>query len=234
MEKQQLYLLSADGGNAAGNIYEYSDQDAKILLEKGKAVKVDFSKLKSYETEINSLMKRYKEQCDALKGNPRYADNESEREFQLKELRRKLDEEVATQREDYAVELEATYREAATKAFSFETSEEGVKFAEAVSLQLDLGIGQDVAEMLKVAIASATDAEKVGLLTQWSKLSQKLEENGVNSITIQDIEADLKKSTGLDEAALQFKILGAIKETQNPATAYTNMIAVEKVRGAIK
>lgn len=79
MEKQQIYLLSADGGNAAGNIYEYSDQDAKILLEKGKAVKVDYPKLKFYETEINSLMKRYKEQRDALKGNPRYADNEAER-----------------------------------------------------------------------------------------------------------------------------------------------------------
>ncbi|MBD7939542.1 hypothetical protein H9655_21090 [Cytobacillus sp. Sa5YUA1] len=234
MENQQIYLLSADGGNAAGNIYEYSDQDAKILLEKGKAVKVDYPKLKSYETEINSLVKRYKEQRDALKENPRYADNEAEREYQLQELRRKLDEDVAAQREDYAVELEATYREAATKAFSFETSEEGVKFADAVSLRLDLGIGQDVADMLKVAIASASDAEKVGLLTQWPKLSQKLEGNGVNRVTIQDIEADLKKSTGLDGAALQFKILGAIKDSQNPATAYTTMLAVEKIREAAK
>ncbi|MEK5426960.1 hypothetical protein [Cytobacillus sp. FSL R7-0680] len=234
MEKQQLYLLSADGGNAAGNIYEYSDQDAKILLEKGKAVKVDYPKLKSYETEINSLMKRYKEQRDALKENPRYADNDAERQYQLQELRRKLDEDVATQRDDYAVELEATYREAAAKAFQFRPDEEGVKFADAVSLQLDLGIGQDVADMLKVAIASASDAEKVGLLTQWSKLSQKLEENGVNRWAVQDIEADLKKSTGLEAAALQFKILGAIKDSQNPATAYTNMLAVEKAREAVK
>lgn len=234
MESQQLYLLGEDGGKSAGSIHEYSAHEANRLVEKGKAVKVDYPKLKSYETEINSLVKRYKEQRDALKENPRYADNEAERQYQLQELRRKLDENVAAQRDDYAVELEATYREQAAKAFQFRPDEEGVKFADAVSLQLDLGIGQDVADMLRVSIASATDAEKVGLLTQWSKLSKKLEENGVNSITVQGIEVDLKKSTGLDAAALQFKILGAIKETQNPATAYTNMLAVEKAREEAK
>ncbi|MCM3705841.1 MULTISPECIES: hypothetical protein [Cytobacillus] len=223
----EIYLTKDHRENKAGHIYRYDDKDANKLLEEGAGVRVDFPTVQSYAQNIDRLVAEYKQKRREIAESERYNDNESERKFQLAELKKNLDDSVKAAKENYAVEIEVLYRQHAAEAFNFNFDESANKFVDSVKTQFAIaGDKNALADMLSARLKSATTEEKAALSLALNDIKANIPAD-----KLPQIEKSLKGAAPGSEAMLKCAILNELKANRNPAIAYDQLLIVSQRSG---
>jgi hypothetical protein len=192
----------------------------------------EFPTLQAIETRLGNDIARIKKQIKEVETHPRYADNEAERKYQLKQLEKEREEILAKAEEDYQLELKAIELSIAEQAFSMpdvdtEQLKKAQQLAAIVKMQLQTTTNiDDTLDLLKTRIKTMSDAEKQAVKLELAALN--LDIAGVKEVmaalddtshmrSIKQQQAALKKiKQGADSVRRKYDVLNlAVKRRRN-------------------
>lgn len=199
-----------------GGIYTVSPEDKQKLIEKGVAEEVQFNSLDAIQLSISRTVEEYKKVRDVIKKASRYNDAESLREYELQQLREKLDADIETLRREYMVELKAVEKEIAQKALqvNYETDKNVEAFlnAELTKLSYTDNVVRDL-ELLAIKINAIDEDKKPTVLANYAKIKNAVKDyNGQDKERVKTLLADIynavksaNKSAEYDRKLLHLK-----------------------------
>lgn len=162
------------------------------------------------ERDIDNIDAEMKE----VKTSERYADNPSEREYQLKELAEKREQTLADAEDNYKTEIQAIELSLAERAFSAtEATDEELQQAQktlaAIKTQaLTTGDPVGTAQLLAVKAEHMTDSEKVMLSSSMAEIEQEL----MSKVTGSNMGDFTEKMNVVKQAARNTKQAKSISE----------------------
>ncbi|ENQ3077970.1 hypothetical protein ACEOWG_001143 [Bacillus cereus] len=180
----------------AGNIYTVDVERFNSLTtpnEEGKtpaACKVDFPSLDAIEQSIDYAVDAYKKQRDDLKNHPRFDDAPSMRTYELQQLRKGLDKQVAEMKEKYEIEVQALQRETADKMYTLQASED-TAYLDIATTQLQFGNPVTTLQSLLFKAEQADESGKLAILQAFSGIAEKAKAHTYYSYYKAEIEKKL-------------------------------------------
>ncbi|MED3764708.1 hypothetical protein [Ureibacillus terrenus] len=126
----------------------------------------EFPTLQAIEDKLDADIARIREKMSEVKKHPRYADNETERKYQLELLEQEYEETLAKAEDEFQTELKAIELHLAEQAFtmpatSAEELEKAQELANIVKFQLMTSSNiDDTLTLLKTRVKTMNDAEK--------------------------------------------------------------------------
>lgn len=171
-----------------------------------------FPSLQAKEIELERKVEKIKNQISEVKKHPRYADNESERTYQIEQLEEQLEQTLAAAEEDFQVELEALELHLAEQAFQLpdvdaEEAEQAERLANTIKAQLMTAQNKaDTVELLETRIKTMSDAEKQAV---------KMALAGVNIDGLDEIMPALNDTAHMRDIVEQQAALKHIKQYAN-------------------
>jgi hypothetical protein len=211
-----------------GNIYTVEQHRAEALIKEGKASSVSFPALEAISVTIDNRLNQFKKQYDEIKHHERYADNEAERRFQLRQLEAILEEDMNALKQKYTEELTKLQRELARESLSvpFEASETVNAYADNLIAEAQYTDDKEgLADLLAIKVSAMDDNERLTLLRRFGRIAAALTEGAAgNSKTrikekLGKIHAELKSAHKQNEYDLKLRQLAAIKQ-DDPLTNY--------------
>lgn len=192
----------------------------------------EFPTLQAIETQLDNDIARINKQIKEVETHPRYADNEAERKYQLKQLEKEREQILAEAEENYQTELKAIELSIAEQAFSMpdvdaEQLKKAQQLAAVVKMQLQTTTNiDDTLDLLKTRIKTMSDAEKQAVKLELAALNLNID--GVKEVmatlddtshmrSIKQQQAALKKiKQGADSVRRKYDVFNlAIKRGRN-------------------
>jgi hypothetical protein len=192
----------------------------------------EFPSLQALEMQLDNDIAHINKRIQEVKTHPRYADNEAERKYQLKQLEKEREEILAKAEENYQLELKAIKLSIAEQAFSMpdvpaEELKKAQQLAAVVRTQLQTTTNiDDTLDLLKTRIKTMSDAEKQAVKLELAALN--LDIAGIKEVmaalddtahmrSIKQQQAALKKiKRGADSIRRKYDMIDlAIKRGRN-------------------
>lgn len=192
----------------------------------------EFPTLQAIETQLDNDIARINKQIKEVETHPRYADNEAERKYQLKQLEKEREQILAEAEQNYQTELKAIELSIAEQAFSMpdvdaEQLKKAQQLAAVVKMQLQTTTNiDDTLDLLKTRIKTMSDAEKQAVKLELAALNLNID--GVKEVmatlddtshmrSIKQQQAALKKiKQGADSVRRKYDVFNlAIKRGRN-------------------
>lgn len=171
----------------------------------------EFPTLQAIETQLGNDIARIKKQIKEVETHPRYADNEAERKYQLKQLEKEREEILAKAEENYQLELQAIELSIAEQAFSLpnvsdKELEKAQQLAAIVKTQLQTTTNiDDTLDLLKTRIKTMSDAEKQAVKLELAALN-------LNNEKFKEVMAALDDTSHMRSIKQQQAALKKIKQ----------------------
>ncbi|MEH7456548.1 hypothetical protein V7183_04795 [Bacillus sp. JJ1127] len=181
-EAGQIYTVDAERFNRLTT----PNEDEKTPA----ASKVYFPSLDAIEQSVDYAVDTYKKQRDDLKNHPRFDDAPSMRTYELQQLRKELDKQVAELRDRYEIEIQAIQRETADKMYTLQASED-TSYLNVASTQLQFGNPVTTLQSLLLKADQVDEAGKLAILQSFSDIADKAKSHKHYSYYKIDIEKKL-------------------------------------------
>lgn len=198
-EFKELYITkTADiGGKAytAGGSYSVDKHEAETLLQKGLAEEITLPSIDAIRSGADVIAHEYDRKRRELQRTERYAHNETERDYLLKELDEHYQAKLRDFNFDLQAEMEALKAVEASQALSFAadeaSSQEAKKKVESIVTQLQIAVNPaNVLDLIEMSVNTFGDAEKIEMLKRFGEIKTASGDN--NKSQLERIEKALR------------------------------------------
>jgi len=226
--------LFHDQGNAYhdGAIYELTPQQAQTFAE--YVENVSFPALEKIELDIDQAVQDYRKQRDDIRTSSRYDSNESERAYQLQQLRQDLDEKIHDLSAKYNEAVQLTRADLAKRSAEIDTTDEARSRAREIvdmaAVQLSFTSNQaDVLRLLDAQLDQQDADVKTAVGLQFAKLLPAIKDDTAREAA-GAVYSQLE-SAGMRDFKSKMHYLDILTRDHSPTAAYNQMKLIELRQG---
>ncbi|WP_026574576.1 hypothetical protein [Bacillus sp. UNC438CL73TsuS30] len=216
-----------------GAIYDLTQEQAEYHAD--KIENVSFPALEKIELDIDQEVVSYKQQRDQIRTSTRYNDNESERKFQLQDLREKLDAKIQDLRTKYEENVQLIQADLAKKSTQLavkpEAAAQAADMLSILGTQLAFSANQaDVLALFGQQIAAVGDDVKAALFVKFGSVLPAVNDEAKQQLS--SIYSQLEAAhPGIREFKTKIAHLSALTSSYNPTSPYKLMNLMEGREG---